>query len=243
VPGDGERQQRVGEVVTAGDRQPHLGVTPRGDRGGADPGRGVEADVTGVDVGAGVVDGDTDHPWGGGGHRSDPVVGDVEYGHPVRTQGLDELALRVRDRLDRAEDLQVRLGNGGDDGDVGGDHRREAGDVTGVACTDLGDDDLGVGPHRQEGERDAEFVVVRPAGRVDPASGADRRGGEVLDGGLADRPGHRDGGCTDGEAVGDGEVAQPLPGVADDDLRDRTGVGSSTTARVAPRRTASATWS
>ncbi|SII94615.1 Uncharacterised protein [Mycobacteroides abscessus subsp. abscessus] len=111
------------------------------------------------------------------------------------------------------------------DGDVGPDEAREVGEVADRASAHLEDEELRLLVGAQRGERDADLVVVRVRGPHRRAGTGEEIGGEVLDGGLADRAGDGDDaqlpGLTQRFDAAAGELPERLGGVGDEDRRQR----------------------
>ena len=188
------------DVVAAVQPQVHVGAAARGDHPERGPAPVVEADGGGAHVGhpVGRAGGGRAEPAdprpGAGGHRGHVGVVGVEDRDPVGRQRLDQLALGLGDRVERAE----LAGVGPADVEHRADPRRgdvaQLGDVADAAGRHLQHQVPGrlVGP--QHGQRQAELVVEGADGGDGGAQPVDHLGGEVLGRGLARRPGDPDDG-------------------------------------------------
>ncbi len=111
---------------------------------------------------------------------------------PASAEGVDDLALGLRDGLLRAELPEVRLAHVEDQGDVRWRDRAGGAQVADVAGPHLQDQEVGAGPGAQHGERQAELVVEGPERRHGGAAGGQHLGEQVLGARLALRAGEGD---------------------------------------------------
>ena len=158
------------------------------------------------------------------GHPSNPLVIGIEDGRATRREGLDQLALLGLDRLDRADPGEMDRLDAGDDADPWPADPGEIGDVACDVHAHLEDERLICGGEAQDGQRQADLVVLvalvleRPiASRQDGRHGLLRRG-------LGEAPGDPDGERIEPPAPGGGEGVErrQRPGDPDDaDVADR----------------------
>ena len=137
------------------------------------------------------------------GHPTHPRVIGVQQRDAVRGQRVDELGLALHDRVDArgASEVHRDLRDRRDDADPLANETREVGDLTRNVEAKLDHGDVVGRLLAQEGERDADLVVVRGDRPQDPVPRAERRRGGLLRGGLADAAGDADRG--DGMLVPD----------------------------------------
>ena len=141
-------------------------------------------------------------------HLRDLGVVGVEDREPLRSKGLDQLALGLGDRLPRAELADVGDADVEDDGDVRRRDRREVGEVADPPRPHLGDEEAGVRGHPAHRQRYADLPVERVDRGHGRAGAAEHLGEEILGRGLPGGAGHGD----------DGEAGRPV----DDPARHRT---------------------
>ena len=108
-------------------------------------------------------------------------------GRPARRQRLDQLRLRLRDALDRAEELEVDGADRRDDPHVRPRDLAELGDLPEAAHAHLDDRDLGVRLELAERQRKADLVVLASLGRHGARVRPAKRGEDVLGRGLRGR--------------------------------------------------------
>ncbi len=125
-------------------------------------------------------------------HRGDERVVGVQHRDPVRGQRLDQLALGLRDRADRAELAQVRAPDVEHHPDPRRRDRGEPRDVPGAAGGELQHEVAGAGVGAQRRPGQAELVVERPGRRDGGPERGEHRGEQVLGGGLAGAAGDPD---------------------------------------------------
>ncbi len=169
----------------------------------------------------------------GAGHH--PRVAGVGDQHVVGAGAFEDLGLGVRDRLDRREVLQVRLGDVGPHAHVGlGDPEQRA-DLAGRAHPELDDGHarrLAVASELEQRQRQADVVVQVAAVAERPVPQRQERGRDFLGRRLARRSGDGD---EAGAALPPHRAAHPLQrerrvGHLDDDrlrLAAGDGVGAS----------------
>ena len=162
-------------------------------------------------------------------------------GRPRRRRpgsAVEHLGLGRRDRLDRAEQLDVDRADVGDHRDFGLGDRRQLGDLAGAPHRHLEHQDLGVRRRLEHGQRQPDLGVEVLAVGVDPAG--QQRPGDVLDRGLADRAGDPDDAGTELAPPGAGQRLQRGQRVVggEDPARRRRGASSRCPAelRLAPGR-------
>ena len=123
-----------------------------------EPGRG---DVLGADVGIGrEAVGHRRGPASGSAIRRTRAVVGVEDGDAVGRQGLDELRLRVLDRVDRADPAQVDAEDRRHDPDPGPGDPGELGDLAADVHPHLEHGGLVLRAKPQERQRQADLVVL-----------------------------------------------------------------------------------
>ena len=112
----------------------------------------------------------------------------------VGLETLEDLALGVGDRLNRAEVLDMRRCDGGDERDVRTDHARERRDLAGIVHAHFEHREQAVARHSREAQRHAGMVVVAfdRAVHVARVRSVERREKGLLGAGLADRAGDPD---------------------------------------------------
>ncbi len=118
-------------------------------------------------------------------HVGDQRVVGVQHGGAARCEGLDDLALRLGDRLPRAELTEVGGADVEDGRHIGGRDRTEVRDVADPAGAHLEGEEAGVGSGSQHGEWDADLVVAVALGPDRLPGGPEHLGEEVLGPGLA----------------------------------------------------------
>ena len=124
---------------------------------------------------------------------------------------LEDLGLGVGDRLDRAEMLDMRRGDGGDQRDVRAHQPGQRGDLAGMVHAHFEARRIfAVARHAREAERNAGVVVVALDRAVDPArrEAVERGEQRFLGRGLADRSGDPDHRAAHPCARRDGERGQ-----------------------------------
>ena len=134
----------------------------------------------------------------------------VEDGQVVAGHGLEDLALGLQDPLPAAQVLDVGVADVGDDRHVGGDDTGQVVDLAEVVHAHLQHAQLMLGVQAEEGQGQADLVVVVALGLQDPELLAQDRGDHVLGRGLAHAAGDAD--DRDGELglIGPGHLAQGL---------------------------------
>ena len=157
------------------------------------------------------------------GHRPDPLVVGVQDGDAVAGQGGDELGLGAGDPLDAAEAIGVGGGHRGDDADGRWRNRAQPGDLAEAAHPHLQHEHLAAVVGAEHGDRQALLVVEAALVGDDAATGADRGGGEILGGRLADAAGDADDDGVEATGAPRGEVEQCLRRVGDLDRRQSGG--------------------
>ena len=178
--------------VRTGHGQRHLDLTPW--RGAAESGTGIVGQHQIADEDVGLRRGsERQRPGrGAGGHRRHaPVVG-VEDGDAAGRQGLDQFGLGLGHALDVAQAFGVGGGDERHDPDLRPADLAQARDLARTPHAHLQHQGLRVVGRLQERDRQALLVVVRAVVGRRPPAGAQRRGGQVLDRGLADRAGDAD---------------------------------------------------
>ena len=115
-----------------------------------------------------------------------------DHGGAVRGQVGDQLRLGGRDRLDRAEQLEVRRADVDDHADVGLGDVRQLGDLAGAAHAHLQHERLGALRCGEQLQRQPDLRVEVAAADERPAMRRQQRGEDVLRRGLAGRAGDRD---------------------------------------------------
>ena len=122
------------------------------------------------------------------GERTDPRVVRVQERDAVGRQGLDELGLSHRDRLDarRPRVMHRNIGDARDDADPRAHQGAEVSDLARYVEAHLDHRDFVARLDPEERERDADLIVERRQGAQDPVTRAERRGRRLLRGRLAD---------------------------------------------------------
>ncbi len=125
----------------------------------------------------------------------------------VRLEAEEDLRLRVGDRFDRAEMLDVDGGDRRHEGDMRPRHAGERRDFARVVHAHLEHAEARIRRHSRERQRHAPVIVVGSGRSVRWAAGREHRPQHLLGRRLADRTGHRDDLRFRTRASGD---AQPL---------------------------------
>ncbi|BBE22460.1 hypothetical protein MN0502_13430 [Arthrobacter sp. MN05-02] len=113
-------------------------------------------------------------------HGQDALVVGVDDGRPGDRQGLEQLALGLRDVLDAAELAGMGRADAEHDAEVRLHERREVRDVPGLRGAHLDHEVARVPVRLEHGQGDADLSVVGPAGRDGGAVGREDAGEEVL---------------------------------------------------------------
>ena len=141
--------------------------------------------VVGEAVADGPRDGSRVHPG------DDRVVG-VEDRPAARRQRLEQLALGLLDRVERADPREVDRLHRGDDADRRPGHRREVGDLAADVHAHLEDRCLVLRAEAQERQRQPDLVVLVALVLERPARRAEDRRDRLLGRGLGDAAGDPD---------------------------------------------------
>ena len=142
---------------------------------------------------------------------------------PAGRQALDQLRLRLRDALDRPEELEVNRADTRHDADVGSRDLAQLRDLTEAPHAHLDDRDLGVLLEPAQGQREPDLVVLTSLGDhrgdVRRAEGAE----DVLRRRLRRRAGDRDHLRPRAFPHGAAERGERAEGVLGDERRRRAG--------------------
>ena len=150
-----------------------------------EPGRD---DVLGADVGVGgEAVGQRPAPPSAG-HPADARIVGIEDGDAVGGKGLDELGLRVLDRIDRSDPAQVHPEDGRDDADPRPRHAGEVADLAADVHPHLEHRGLVVRAQPQDRQRQADLVVLVALASERPPIGREHGGDGLLRGRLGDAP-------------------------------------------------------
>ena len=150
--------------------------------------RSAVAEVDEADVGALLLAEGDDAPLPASQMRREQRLGVRHHGRRRRPQ-LQDLGLRLGDRLDRPHQLEVHRADRGDHRHVRRRDAGEVGDLPRPAHPQLADDGLGVAVDAAERERQAELVVVVGVACDRPKPRRQDGRQDVLGRGLAGRPG------------------------------------------------------
>ena len=147
----------------------------------------------------------------------------VERRRPARFETEKDFRLRVGDRLDRAEVLDVDGRDRRHQRHVRPHHARKRRDFARMIHADLEHAEADACGHARERQRHAPVIVIGGGGGVGRADAGEHRAQHLLHGRLADRAGHRNNPRPRARARSDAQPFHGLERVVDRERRAETG--------------------